>query len=81
MTDWETIGYRVEWIESPAFDRLPETPHHVIVLTESEVLETLRRITELRPITERPLHSPRVIELQQRVETREIPCGLAGWRS
>lgn len=78
---WQTIGYRVEWLESPAFAGGKPTPHHVVVLTESEVLDVLRGIVKRRPVTERPLYAPRVVELQQRTDTRERQCGLSGWGS
>lgn len=79
--EWEIAGYRVEWLESPAFAGGKPTPHHVVVLTRSGVLRVLRDVSKRRPVTERPLHSPRVVELQQRIETRERPCGLVGWWS
>lgn len=76
---WQTIGYRVEWLESPAFAGGKPTQHHVVVLNESEVLDVLQSIVRRRPVTEQPLYAPRVVELQQRTDTRERPCGLAGW--
>lgn len=80
MSDWETYGWRVEWLESPAFAGREPTRHHEVVEYAEDVTKLLREISRKKPVTERPTYAPRVIELQRRTEAREKPCGLAGWR-
>ena len=73
MSDWETYGYRVTWLESPAFAGRQPDRHEAIVETPEDVLYLLGRISCNRaPGCDRPTHSPEVFELQRR-------CGLAGW--
>lgn len=79
MSDWETYGYRVKWLEWPAFAGREPSRHHEVVETRDQVLAKLREITKRQPVTERPTYAPEVVELQRRTETREKPCGLAGW--
>jgi hypothetical protein len=79
MTPWETIGWRVTWLESHHFPGEPPTEHSKTVENKSEVLDLLRSITKKQPVTERPIYRPQVVQLQRRLEIREMPCGLAGW--
>lgn len=79
MSDWETYAWRVTWLESPAFAGREPTRHERVVEYGEDVLDLLREISRRKPVTGRPTYHPEVVELQRRTETREKPCGLAGW--
>jgi len=79
MSNWETYGFRVTWLESPAFAGRKPTRHERVVEYREDVLHLLDKIARRKPVTERPTYGAQVTELQRRTETRERPCGLAGW--
>lgn len=80
MSDWETYGYRVTWLESHPFAGREPDRREATVETSEDVLYLLDRIRANRaPGCDRPTYGAEVFELQRRTETREKPCGLAGW--
>ena len=79
MPDWKTTGYRVSWLRQPAFAHGKPTIESVTVATAAEALAKVREVTRPQPVTARATYRPQVVELQQRIETREVPCGLSGW--
>lgn len=78
MSEWETVGFRVSWLRSSGGLR-PAEMESTTVTTAAEALAKVRSVSCRRQITDRPTYRPQVVELQQRVETREVPYGLAGW--
>ncbi len=79
MSEWETVGFRVSWLRSPAFASHPPSVESMTVTTAAEALAAVREVVRRKPVTERGTYRPQVVELQQRIEAREVPCGLAGW--
>ena len=83
MSDWETIGYRVEWDHLAEHGwpcrRVVRERKQVIKKSPEKVLKLLRKISETDTRVPGPALNITVTELQTRIETREKPCGLAGW--
>ncbi len=76
---YETYGWRVTWLESASFAGGAPTEHSQTVEYQDDVFQLLRDIVKRKPVTSRPTYRPQVVELQRRVETREVPVGLGGW--
>ena len=76
MTEWETVAFRVQWQQSGAFPG-QATTESITVSTAREVQDKLVEITRRKPVTERGTWGPEVVEIQQRVEQREVRCGVS----
>lgn len=80
MSDWETIGYRVTWVQR---DGLLGSwhDHERTVRTSKRVIKLLREICPLpHERIARRSRDIKVVEMLRRPgERRERPCGLAGW--
>lgn len=80
MSDWSTTGFRVTWLESSSFAGQPPTRHEKTVPSASEALELVREVSRSKPITQHGTYGAEVVELQERVERREMPVGVWGSR-
>ena len=76
MTEWTTVAFRVQWQQSGAFPGR-STTESVTVDTADEVRDKLVEITRHKSVTERGTWGPEVFEIQQRVEQREVRCGVS----
>ena len=79
MSEWETYGFRVSWLQSPAFAHREPEEHQEVAQTPEDVRYLVQRLSRRKPVTERGTYRIRVFELQRRTEHRERPCGVLGY--
>ena len=76
---WLPVGYRVTWLQSPAFAGHQPQRHTETVATAEEAMALVREVVRRKPVTQRGTYAPEVVEIQERTERREVPVGLGRW--